>query len=290
MNTPELPEHVELCAAAAAGSLDPEDRRKLAEHLADGCDECDAALPAYERATVLLAAALPLSAPASTVRDRVVEAASGVAPLPSILPLPLGANAPKGVQQKRNKPKGPAFEFKTPPGIWAAFSGVFVFAALASAAVAWHYYGEFKQLHEQIASDNEVIAGINQQLQNSKVWGDLYTQPALRTVRLVSTPRADAVLRARAIYDARSQRAQFVFSDLRTPAGRVYQLWAIEGSQLRSLGAIKTDESGRAVVRINNAGDPNRLTEFGVSLENAGVSTNAAGPSGPLVMMGKIEG
>jgi len=43
-------------------------------------------------------------------------------------------------------------------------------------------------------------------------------------------------------------------------------------------------------VRVEQAGDPNRLTEFGVSLEPAGGSTNAAGSSGPLVMIGKVEG
>ena len=106
MNTPELPEHMELCAAAAAGSIDPVDRQKFAEHLAEGCDDCDATLPAYERATVLLAAALPLSAPASSVRDRVLQVASGVAPMPTIVAFPVGGNAPRAAQSKSKKSAG----------------------------------------------------------------------------------------------------------------------------------------------------------------------------------------
>ena len=286
MNPPELPEHLELCAAAATGSIDPADRQKFAQHLADGCDECDAALPAYERATVLLAAALPLSAPASSVRDRVLEVASGVAPMPAILQFPVDGSVPQ-VARAKKKQAGPAFEFKTPPGTWAVVSGIFVFVALASAAVAWHYYGEFKHLHDDIASGTEVISALNQQLQDSKLWGDLYTLADTRTVRLESTPRADAVLRARAIYNPRSQRAEFVFSDLRMQAGKVYQLWAIESSRQTSLGLIKTDSDGRAVVRIEKAGDPNRITDFGVSQEAAGGTAKT--PSS-FIMVGRIQG
>ena len=282
---PDLAEHLDLCAALAAGSLDASDRQKFAEHLAEGCDECDRLLPAYERATVLLAAALPLSAPSASLRDRVLGAAAGIAAAPSVVPMPGAAAA-----AHRAKVSRPAFQFRTPPGIWAAFSGVFVFVALACAAVAWHYHGQFKHLHEEIASGTEVITGLNQQLEDAKAWGELYTLPETRTATLKSTPRAEGVLRARALYNARSQRAEFVFSDLKAPQGKTYQLWAIEGPRLRSLGVIKTNEDGDAVVRVDDAGDPNRLTDFGVSLESAGGSTNTAGPSGPLIMVGKIEG
>ena len=278
---PELAEHLDLCAALAAGSLEAGDRKQFAEHLAEGCDECDHALPSYERATVLLAAALPLSAPAAPLRDRVLAAAAEIAP----------AGMPHaGATPARRKQARRAFKFQTPPGTWAAVSGLFVFAALACAAVAWHYHGQFQHLHEEITSGNEVITVLNQQLQDSKNWGELYILPETRTATLVSTPRAEGVLRARALYNARSQRAEFVFSDLKAPPGKAYQLWAIEGPRLRSLGLIPTGTEGRAVVRIEDAGDPNRLTDFGVSLETAGGSTNTAGPSGPLVMMGKISG
>lgn len=281
---PELAEHLDLCAALAAGSLEASDRQKFAEHLAEGCDECDSLLPAYERATVLLAAALPLSAPAASLRERVFAAAASAAPAPSVIALP-AANAKLRARGTRT-----AFQFSTPPGIWAAVSGVFVFAAIACAAVAWHYHGQFEHLHEEIATGNEMLTGLNQQLQDAKAWGELYTLPETRTVTLQSTPRAEGVLRARALYNARSQRAEFVFSDLKAPHGKAFQLWAIEGPRLRSFGMIKTDADGRAVVRIENAGDQNRLTDFGVSLENAGGSTNSNGPSGPLVMVGRIQG
>jgi len=281
---PELAEHLDLCAALAAGSLEATDRQKFAEHLADGCEECEQRLPEYERATVLLAAALPLSAPSSSLRDRVLAGVVAGAAAPGVLPLAAKrAFAPPKLSL-------PAFQFKTPPGIWAAVSGVFVFLAFAGAAIAWHYNSQFKQLHGEIASGTEVISGLNRQLEDMRAWGELYTLPETRTATLLSTSRAEGVLRARALYNARSQRAEFVFSDLRAPQGRVYQLWAIEGTRLASLGVIATDDEGRAVVRVENTGDPNRLTDFGVSLERAGGSTNATGPTGPLVMVGRIEG
>ena len=55
-------EHLDLCAEWALGTLSPEDRRKLDEHLAGGCVECEAALADFSAASVLLAA----SAPAAT--------------------------------------------------------------------------------------------------------------------------------------------------------------------------------------------------------------------------------
>jgi hypothetical protein len=258
---------------------------------------------------------LPLSAPASALRERVLEAAAAVKPAPmaappSTVPAPVAAPmvaspsvagppaaappvaAPPPLRAVTPYRPGVAQRpaFTTPPGIWAAVTGVFAFIALLACVVAWHSVGEVKRLNSDIESGTGVIAGLNQQLQDSKVWGELYTLPETRTATLVSTARSETILRARAIYDARSQRALLVFNGLRAPRGKVYQLWAIEGPRLTSLGVIKTDDEGQAIVHVEDAGDPNRLTDFGVSLENAGGSPNPSAPGGPLVMVGKIEG
>ena len=279
----ELSEHLELCAALAAGNLNPGDRKRFAEHLAEGCEECERTLPDFERATVLLAAALPLSAPGAGVRQRVLDAAANATPAPSVvLPFPVAA------RHRGRKVSLPAFQI--PSWMLAAACGVAVLAALVSAAVAWHFAGEARRMHAEIASGTQIIEALNQQLEAEKGWGVLFTSADSRTASLNSTARSETVLRARAAYEPRSQRAMFVFNDLRAPEGKVYELWSIEGLKLSSLGVIKVDEIGHAVVRVEHAGDANRLTDFGVSLEAKGGSTSAAGPSGPLVMMGKVEG
>ena len=308
MKQPELEEHLDLCAALVVGSIDPSDRKRFAEHLAVGCDPCEQLLPEYERATVMLAAVLPLSAPASALRERVLAAAAGAAPAPASAPSPAPASrerapatasaTPAPNPLPLSIPTGAAHRpgvarrqaFTTPPVTWFALGGALVFVALLAVAVAWHYASQVKHLHTEIASSTEVIAGINQQLQDAQLWGELYTLPDVRTATLFSTARSEVTLRARAIYDARSQRALLVFDGLHPPTGKVYQLWSMEGSRLTNLGVIKTDEQGRAIVRVVQVGDPNRLTAFGVSLEPGDGSTNAVGPLGPLVMVGRVEG
>jgi hypothetical protein len=453
-----LTEHLELCAALAVGSLDTGDRRRFAEHLAVGCDECERLLPDYERATVLLAAALPLSAPSAPLRERVLQAAASVRPAPAIVPPPTAqapaapqpaapqpaalpvaptpvapaavappvavtptvasppalspaaavapiapapavpaaatpdvpfapapaASAPATPSPAAAEPVSPPFTLAieppvakpavmpapaatpvmpelvtstpamtpmeaapmveapaprpspprlgsppssspdyppppppapstyaspaatastpyrpgvarrqaapAPPAMWMAISGASILMALLAIGVAWHFAGEAKHAHGDMTGSTQVIAGLNQQLEDAQTWGGLFTLPDTRTATLQSTARSETILRARAIYDPRSQRALLVFNGLRTPDGKAFQLWAIEGPRLTSLGVIKTDEEGRAIVRVEDAGDPNRLTDFGVSLENAGGSSSNTAPSGPMVMIGKIEG
>jgi hypothetical protein len=302
----ELPEHLELCAALAAGSLDSGDRAKYAEHLADGCDECDQLLPAYERATLLIAAALPLSAPASSLRERVLAAANG-AMAPAVT---ASSAAPSGTAAGKAGPRVPPPPIALPQTAkpqaprtllrlltlptslraWMAISGACLLVALVFAVIAWNFASQAKRMHDEVGGGTEVITRLNEQLQDAKLWGELFTLPDARMATLESTSRAEATMRARAVYDPRSQRALMVFSGLRAPRGKAFQLWSIEGPHLSSLGIIKADGQGRAVVRVEQAGDPNRLTDFGVSLEDEGGSSSSTGPVGPLVLVGKIEG
>ena len=307
----ELPEHLELCAALAAGSLDSGDRAKYAEHLADGCDECDQLLPAYERATLLIAAALPISAPASSLRERVLAVVNGAtAPAGSasasavaLSAVPGGKSAPRAsappspaaMPQVAKAPQAPRTGFRLPtfappPRTWAIVSGACLCVALVLAAIAWHFASQARRMHDEVGGGTEVIARLNEQLQDAKTWGELFTLPDARTATLESTSRAEATMRARAVYDPRSQRALMVFSGMRASQGKVFQLWSIEGPHLSSLGIVKVDGQGRAVVRVEQAGDPNRLTDFGVSLEREGGSSSSTGPEGPLVLVGKVEG
>lgn len=283
----QLAEHLDLCAGFAAGSLDAVDRKRFAEHLADGCDECEQQMPANERAAVLLAAALPLSAPSPSLRDRVLTGLASGAPAPAaapILPLPVA-----GATRPGSKPKLKVPQLDLPPAVWAIGGGVVLLLAIGFGVMRLTG-GQVNHLRKEIASNSEVITGLNQQLQDAQMWAATYESPEARTARLVSTSRSDVTLHARALYDPRSERALIVFSDLRAPRGKVYQLWSIEGPRYTSLGVINTDSQGRAAVRVLKAGDANRLTDFGVTLEKAGGSSSPHSPNGPLVMIGHVEG
>jgi anti-sigma-K factor RskA len=81
-------EHLDLCAEWALGTLSPDDKRRLEEHLAGGCVECEAALADFSAATVLLGASAPPATPSPRLRERVMAAArastdgAGRAPAP----------------------------------------------------------------------------------------------------------------------------------------------------------------------------------------------------------------
>ena len=44
------------------------------------------------------------------------------------------------------------------------------------------------------------------------------------------------------------------------------------------------------MMRLENLGEPKLLAAFAISLEPAGGSPNPNAPSGPVVMLGKLEG
>src|SRR5437867_3411821 len=200
-----LPEHLDLCAAFAAGSLDAGERKRFAQHLAEGCDECERALPNHERATVLLAAALPLSAPGPGVKERVLSAAASPPPPPAV---PAGSRSQPGAASTHSEPgptagtrSGPARilqfpalkggaravtlpTFELPPAKWAAVIGGLTLVALVALAFVVYLAGETRRLHAEVTSGTQMLTAINQQLEAEKNWSALLTSPESRFATL----------------------------------------------------------------------------------------------------------
>jgi anti-sigma-K factor RskA len=275
MNTP-LAEHHERCAEFAAGALTAADRRAFVEHLAYGCEDCEAALPEYERATVLLAAALPMSAPDPSVRERLLDQGTPV-------PLTVAIAAAK----RRRKRTFGWPRFQPPPRVIALAAGIGIGVAALAFYGAWHYRQLAQYWRSEATADTKVIHGLNDQLQDAIRWGGMFTEYDMHVVQLAST-RSDVLQTGRAMFDSRESRATFVFDDLAAaPAGNQYRIWAVEGTHWRAVATFDRKERGRAVVRANDAGDPMDLTEFAVSLEPE-AAASADGPTGPVVMRGPI--
>jgi anti-sigma-K factor RskA len=93
----------------------------------------------------------------------------------------------------------------------------------------------------------------------------------------------------RATYDPASRRAIVAFENLRTPAGSDFELWAIHTDGPRSLGVVRPDATGRAEVRVADAGDPAALAAFALSLEREGGSGDPRKPAGPVVLAGSVK-
>ena len=96
-------------------------------------------------------------------------------------------------------------------------------------------------------------------------------------------------LRATACVDRSSGDAFVVFNGFGQPSGQDYELWALRGDRVESMGVIRVGANGHAVVHRRALSEPDQLTALAVSLEPAGGSPGPA-PTGPVLMVGALGG
>ena len=257
-------EHLDMCAALALGVLGDAERAELEAHLDSGCPECAEAL-AREMASVrLLAASAPPLAPPAALRARVLVAAAR--------------------EGREGAPAGRVIPLQPRPRPVATWAWAVAAVALAVAgAFAWNDAG---RLRRELETTRDRLARAERDLSEERAWASLTDSPGVRAVSLTPTPQGTAIMRARATYDPSSHRAVIAFENVSLPPGHDYQLWALRGTAVASLGVIHADAAGRAIVRVPDAGDPATLGGFAVSLEREGGSSNPAAPEGPVVMAG----
>jgi anti-sigma-K factor RskA len=164
---------------------------------------------------------------------------------------------------------------------------------IAAAAVAFSVFGytEWRlaeRLSKDLAASRENASRLSQEIQGAREWAAMATAPQTRVIDLKPTPNGTPELRARVTYDPATRRAILSVAGFVTPAGRDYQLWAFTKSGPASLGLVRADRAGRALIQLSNAGDPFTLAAFAVSLENAGGAPTPTAPAGHLVMVGRI--
>ncbi len=146
------------------------------------------------------------------------------------------------------------------------------------------------RLREELAGTREQVKTVSGDLESEKQWAAVVTAPGARAASFSLTPDAPAELKARVTYDPSSRRAVFVFENFKVQAGRDYELWALRGTTPATLGLIRADQSGHAVLRLEDVGDPATLTAFAISLEAQGGAPAKDGPAGPIVMLAGVGG
>jgi len=273
-------EHLELCAAQVLGVLDEPGRAELAEHLAGGCAVCEAELVQLAEGALVLAHAAPRVAAPPAARARVLEAvraAGPVSPAPAPVPLPERLLAPRGVTPLPRR--GPGF-------VTLAWAAAAVLIA-ATALVLWQRNANLSRALTQAMAQNH---DLQRSLAKEREWSALLEAPGTQVVSLMPTPAGQAVLQARVVFDPRSKRAIVIADALHAPTGHDYQLWAITASGPTSLGLLKPDANGRAVVKLENVGGNEAVAAFAFSLEVTGGSPDPHKPSGPVVLVGKLAG
>jgi anti-sigma-K factor RskA len=273
-------EHLDLCAALATGSIEETDRLELERHLAQGCAECERALLEFSEATVALAATVPPAMPRPELRARVLEQARAERPGAAPATARDGSPAP-GTQKVLRLP-----ERRGTP--WLSWT---LAAAAAILAVAtFSTWRASETLRTQLSAAQNHINRVERELAEERAWAAVATSPGARVADLTATPAGLTVPRVRATYDPASRRAIISFQGVTPPAGSDYELWAILPDGPKSLGVVHPDANGNAEIRVADAGAPEALAAFAVSLENQGGSPDPRKPAGPVVLVGAIKG
>jgi anti-sigma-K factor RskA len=277
-------ELLELAELYALGGLTPAERARLAEHVADGCAECEAALRAHARLTDELLLAVPPVQPSTGVRarlmDRVRSESSDLA-------------APSESVSRRRRSRT---SLRTP---FAAAAGILLTVGLAALAGV---------LGSRLARESAARADLEDALEYEEAisWSLLRDAETERTERIALENRLSSMSRivaaieaplvrtlalagqgdfrnaiAKAYIEPESGRLIVYAHNLPpVPDGRTYQLWVIVDKQPISAGLLIADAHGEAKY------DTGRLQLGGsvsvaVTLEPAG---GVPKPTGPVVL------
>jgi anti-sigma-K factor RskA len=265
-------EVLELAAGYVLGALDPAERRSVESRLAAGDAELERAISEFSPVTTALAASAPPAMPSPDLKRRVLAAVAS------------DANAAREPVADRGRivEMRPA---RSRAALWS-FGALAAAAALAvTTALTWI---QARDLSSELEASRGELSQLQQQLEDERRWAQVLTASGARAAALEMTTSGEALMRARATYDPASRRAVIVFENIQVPSGRDLELWALNAGGVASLGLIRPDDNGRAVLHLENAGDPASLAGFAVSLEAAGGSTSKTAPQGPVVMAGKF--
>ena len=286
----EHDELLELAELYGLGGLSAEDRAKLAEHVADGCAACEAALGAGSRmADELLLAVTPVQ-PSPGVRaallDRVRSESSEVA-VPSAVPLATVRRAPA----RRRTSFRPSF---------AAAAGVLLTVGLASLSgvlasrlaresaartdlesaldyqetISWSMARDLERERSERVSLENRITNMTRIVQS--------IEAPVRTVVLAGQGHFQNAM-AKAYIEPGSGRLIVYAHNLPpVPDGRTYQLWVIIDKRPPiNAGLLQANAKGEAKYDTGPLENLTGPVTVAVTLEPAG---GVPAPTGPLVL------
>lgn len=305
-------EHLDLCAGYALGNLEAAGQAELEAHLDEGCAECKAAIAELASAAALVAASAPPAALPPNLLARVMNVVhaspqhAGAEKLDGVVPAEVTPRdvAPDTTVRDVTREPRPAIAASEPrariadarPDLgerrrgWGLPEWALATAAVLLAIATLMSWRTAQQLRATLDDRQRQNASLTQQLAEERRWAEVSAAPGAQTVSFANTPQGAGNLRARATWDPARRRAVLVFDGFTPPAGRDYQLWAMKGESVESLGVIRADAAGHAVMRLAIAAEPAELTGFAVSLEPAGGAPTPAAPTGPVVMAAKLGG
>lgn len=266
----------EILPLHALGALDGADREALEAHLA-GCPACREALREEVQAVAVLAHAPAQVAPRPELRARVLAAArsapgGAVAAFPADIP---AARADSPPSASRAWP----WLVAAAAAVLAVIASVGLFRARAELA---DVRAELLALESRLADASERTERATAQIRVQQQALDVLGAPDLLRATLAGVPPA-AGARAQALFSRAQGTLVLSAHGLPSPpAGRVYQLWAIVGSQPVGAGTFTPEADGvaRVIASVALDGAP---AAFAVTLEPEG---GVPAPTGPKYLLG----
>ncbi len=253
-------EYLDLCADLALGTIDDLSRRRLEEHLRKGCSECEAALRDFGAATTALAAMSPAATPSRELRGRVLAAAE---------------REPRRGARRRGTPMAVTATL-------AAASVVFLVTTVALWTQVRNLSGEQSALRARLDD-------VEQELAQARTTVAFLTGTGTDCFDFAPTGQADTTMLVRGCFNPASGEALLTLDRVSVPAGKDVELWVLRGDVPTSLGLVRPDASGHAIVHVPALANASAVTAFAVSIEAQGGSTGA-GPAGPVVSVGALRG
>jgi len=246
-----MTDHAWLDAAApyALGALTAEERAAFEAHLAD-CAVCRADVQALGEVSGLLAHAAAAATPRPALRERILREARAVRPL---------AAGGRGLP-------------------WLAVAAAVVLAIAAGVAYLKER-GNRQVLERAVAVARDSLAA-QQQLVATLL------APDMNTAVLASKGRPPT---ARVFWNPSRHRVVMAVFDLPpAPAGRIYQLWAIQtGKAPVSLGIFNTAPDGRLTTSLDV---PPALVAFDVTAVTEEPAGGSPQPTQQPFLVGKLSG
>ena len=246
-----MTDHAWLDAAApyALGALTAEERAAFEAHLAD-CAVCRADVQALGEVSGLLAHAAAAATPPPALRERILREAHAVRPL---------AAGGRGLP-------------------WLAVAAAVVLAVAAGVAYLKER-GSRQMLERAVAVARDSLAA-QQQLVATLL------APDVNTAVLASKGRPPT---ARVFWNPSRHRVVMAVFDLPpAPAGRIYQLWAIQtGKAPVSLGIFNTAPDGRLTTSLDV---PPALVAFDVTAVTEEPAGGSPQPTQQPFLVGKLQG
>jgi anti-sigma-K factor RskA len=270
----------ERAALYALGALSQIEAHAFENHLADGCEVCQAEVTQFDGVVGVLGLAAPPASPPAHLRGLLT---ARIAKEPRIIRAKEPSRTQAGEAVSGRIERRPRWTVVLPWAVAACLAVVAVSSVLSLRSVIRSTNRELAEMRLNVVQISETLAQVNQREGEHLQVIKLLEGPGAAHIFLAAHEGApDPASNARIYWDKQVSK-WLVAADMRpAPPGKVYQLWFLTPNP-RSAGLIETDQSGHGFSQVDVPKDIGEITGAAMTLEPEGGS---AQPTMPIYVSG----